>query len=662
VTSRVITFYSYKGGVGRSFALASVAVILAQWGARVLMVDWDIEAPGLNHYFKPHWRGSDKGVLDFLQDCQHDDIEDWSAYARPIEIPDLKGRLHLMPAAGNQAQNRPDYVSILQKLDWDALYDEHDLGGRLEILRERWLDEFDFVLLDSRTGITDFSGVTTVQLPDILVFLFTANEQSLEGCADIAARAMEARRNLPLDRSAILPLPVPSRIEQRDEYDQALRWKQRFEARLGPFLDIWTSAHTDRATLIDYLTIPYVPRWTFGEDVAPLYEEGGADGLRSPSQAASYACETIAATLALGLSRPELLTNSREEYVHLARSQFRNSIEVKPAALTLLVLGRASKDGQFLALLAAQLQAALGEPIDVQLADPERGRIMLEPEPVVAAFRRADACVVLFNEQNAHDERSFEYQIEWMMRENLRSPQPRALMPIVFPGGEAAFQRSRMADYLAVKVSSRSSQAVSVFSAAERLAKQLSLRRPINHRREDFLRDVEGGDRLNIIGGSWKRGSGFWQGSGPDEYLLSSNDYETPFSIQAQFQFGSRKHARAEERPMNAGIVFGWRQESGPPRYFNLLLSGRSIRLERIGFRGGNAYRDFEHLSGEAPLPIELGQALDFHIRVDEAVLTVDIDDRRVLALPILSAARGKVGLRPWRSAMRCTKFVVEGR
>src|SRR5262245_34313334 len=46
----IVTFYSYKGGVGRSFILANVAVLLASWGHRVLVCDWDLEAPGLTSY------------------------------------------------------------------------------------------------------------------------------------------------------------------------------------------------------------------------------------------------------------------------------------------------------------------------------------------------------------------------------------------------------------------------------------------------------------------------------------------------------------------------------------------------------------------------------------------------------------------------------------
>ena len=48
----IITFYSFKGGVGRTMALANIAVLLVRSGKKVLAVDWDLEAPGLDKYFK----------------------------------------------------------------------------------------------------------------------------------------------------------------------------------------------------------------------------------------------------------------------------------------------------------------------------------------------------------------------------------------------------------------------------------------------------------------------------------------------------------------------------------------------------------------------------------------------------------------------------------
>ncbi len=58
---RIVTFYSYKGGTGRTMALANVCWILAANGKRVLAMDWDLEAPGLHRFFHPFL---DPGVLD----------------------------------------------------------------------------------------------------------------------------------------------------------------------------------------------------------------------------------------------------------------------------------------------------------------------------------------------------------------------------------------------------------------------------------------------------------------------------------------------------------------------------------------------------------------------------------------------------------------------
>jgi len=50
----VITFYSYKGGTGRSMALSNIACLLAERQSEkngVLIIDWDLEAPGLHRFF-----------------------------------------------------------------------------------------------------------------------------------------------------------------------------------------------------------------------------------------------------------------------------------------------------------------------------------------------------------------------------------------------------------------------------------------------------------------------------------------------------------------------------------------------------------------------------------------------------------------------------------
>ncbi|MBP5940388.1 AAA family ATPase [Streptomyces sp. LBUM 1476] len=67
----VVTFYSYKGGVGRTMALANVAWILATEGSRVLVVDWDLESPGLHRFYHPFLNDAElsrtTGVVDMVQ-------------------------------------------------------------------------------------------------------------------------------------------------------------------------------------------------------------------------------------------------------------------------------------------------------------------------------------------------------------------------------------------------------------------------------------------------------------------------------------------------------------------------------------------------------------------------------------------------------------------
>ena len=67
----VYTFYSYKGGVGRSMAMAGVAYLLARRGLKVLAIDFDLEAPGLERYFfesEPAARVREHpGLMDLIQ-------------------------------------------------------------------------------------------------------------------------------------------------------------------------------------------------------------------------------------------------------------------------------------------------------------------------------------------------------------------------------------------------------------------------------------------------------------------------------------------------------------------------------------------------------------------------------------------------------------------
>jgi MinD-like ATPase involved in chromosome partitioning or flagellar assembly len=118
----ICTFYSYKGGVGRSMALAKSADILARAGMRVLMVDFDLEAPGLEQYFDIDQKSAraHAGLFDLIlsyktamasslpaapQDQDFRKLEELFIAPVYLKLPS-GGKLDLMPAGrrGNDEQ------------------------------------------------------------------------------------------------------------------------------------------------------------------------------------------------------------------------------------------------------------------------------------------------------------------------------------------------------------------------------------------------------------------------------------------------------------------------------------------------------------------------------------------------------------------------------
>lgn len=288
---KVITFYSYKGGVGRSMALANTACLLASWGKKVLIVDFDLEACGIEHFFNndivrlSKTRKETLGVIDLIHLNRDKKTADWRENLIKASSPFLRGTDISILSAGKDDEN---FTLKLQQLDWENLFKEHSLGSYFEELRNQWKAEFDFILLDSRTGITDIGGICTIHLPDIIVFLFTTNETSLFGCINVIKKVKEKRRLLAYDRSSLLTIPLPSRDEARTEYESSQKWKEIFASNLFEFYSDWLPEDVSHRSVIDILRIPYIPYWSFGDRV-PVLEEGSID-----PNSIGYAYENLA--------------------------------------------------------------------------------------------------------------------------------------------------------------------------------------------------------------------------------------------------------------------------------------------------------------------------------------------------------------------------------
>ncbi|HJX91561.1 MAG TPA: tetratricopeptide repeat-containing protein, partial [Pyrinomonadaceae bacterium] len=283
---KIITFYSYKGGTGRSMALANVAWILACTGKKVLTIDWDLEAPGLHRYFHPFLIDKDltasDGVIDFVNDFaveavsatnesnsdphwykQHANILRY-AVSIGYEFP-KDGRLDFVPA-GRQGLSYPTRVN---SFDWQRFYDRLGGGLFLEEAKKQMRNEYDYILIDSRTGVSDTSGICTIQMPDILVPCFTLNHQGIEGTLRITKTVFEKRKE-----SGLKIFPVPMRLDIA-ETEKLRRRRHLAKEKFFPFPNHLVGGDWERYW--DEVPVSYVPFYSY-EEVLAIFAEG-----RSPA-------------------------------------------------------------------------------------------------------------------------------------------------------------------------------------------------------------------------------------------------------------------------------------------------------------------------------------------------------------------------------------------
>jgi hypothetical protein len=309
----IVTFYSYKGGTGRSMALANTAWILASNGARVLAVDWDLEAPGLHRYFRPFLgdkqltRIESQGVIDLMADFvarlatpappdkprdaswyrEHADLSKWSKRLLwPSGADAITGRggtIDFVPAGRQDAQ----YAKKVNSFDWSSFYERCNGGAFIDEMR-RSMAQHDWVLIDSRTGVSDTSGICTVQLPDILVVCFTLNYQSIEGAAAVAASSLAIRK------SGLRVLPLPTRLDGNEEklLTGMMQYAERTFSPLMP-------PDIDRTAYWREMGVPYFSRYAYIEKLAPFENQVNVSTSTLPSmeRLTSYLTEGRITTL-----------------------------------------------------------------------------------------------------------------------------------------------------------------------------------------------------------------------------------------------------------------------------------------------------------------------------------------------------------------------------
>lgn len=204
-----VVFATLKGGVGRSTALAIAAADLARRNRNVLVVDLDLEAPGLGDLLLDADRTPDLGVVDYLVENGIGGVPNASLQAyvgsSALTAPG-GGRVDVLPALGRRSLAHP--WNILPKLSRAMIEDVLDdravpvaeqISSMISRITER--EQYDAVFIDSRAGLSELAAPAVLGLGATVLLFGTAQKQTIEGYrALFAALQLLAQRDKAQER------------------------------------------------------------------------------------------------------------------------------------------------------------------------------------------------------------------------------------------------------------------------------------------------------------------------------------------------------------------------------------------------------------------------------------------------------------------------------
>ncbi|MBI4602614.1 MAG: hypothetical protein HY721_11705 [Planctomycetes bacterium] len=215
----IVAFYSFKGGVGRSTALASFAIQRARKGERVVAVDLDLDAPGVGHLLAADEKGTTApwGVVDYLLERPRGpvDLRDYYHACRRSQVTG-PGEILVVPAG----RMDPEYLGKLARVDFEPPSRPEGSPGEAEpvvqLLSDLRLElKPNWILLDARAGLADPAGMVLGGLAHLYVLFATASEQSWQGLRLVLERlgADRVRDEEPQIECLLVQAMVPENAE-----------------------------------------------------------------------------------------------------------------------------------------------------------------------------------------------------------------------------------------------------------------------------------------------------------------------------------------------------------------------------------------------------------------------------------------------------------------
>ena len=289
-------------------ALANVAVLFAQQKKKVLVIDFDLEAPGLHRFFlNPNTpfkkkRSSSpqvkKGTIDLFTELQMQIKKQYPTkqkynsdksgtrrklsriIGKLLDSGDYTNEIRLKNPNSDKENVTLDFIAAglfnenypknVYNLDWQDFHKKY--SEIFPIFIEELCKRYHYIFIDSRTGITDIGSICTMLLPEKLVLVFTSNEQSLHGAIEIGRQTVEDRQ----ESNDLRPLPLFPLIARIEDAEDELKRKwiddaqRRFEE---VFIEVYSLDECDLTAYFNMVRIPHRSFYSYGELIAAEREE-----------------------------------------------------------------------------------------------------------------------------------------------------------------------------------------------------------------------------------------------------------------------------------------------------------------------------------------------------------------------------------------------------
>ncbi|NHQ60871.1 AAA family ATPase [Chlorobium sp. BLA1] len=272
--NNIISFYSFKGGSGRSQLVANLAAYLCIYeNKKILIIDWDLDAPGIDLFFNCERKIINRGLIDVFEDYIHTVRSGEIINENNLPIFDFSfnillngkgGEVDLLPAAN---YNKRNFSIAINNFDWFDYYENLDGKYHLEFIKEKLKEsKYDYILIDSRTGNNDYLGICNIQLPDINIIITTPALQNINGGFEIASLIL-ANKFTKNEREKPIILPILSRLDASHS-KKSNEWKNIFVNKFKNIIKESLNNNSVNKDIYQYIrdtSIDYVIELAYGE-------------------------------------------------------------------------------------------------------------------------------------------------------------------------------------------------------------------------------------------------------------------------------------------------------------------------------------------------------------------------------------------------------------